>query len=180
MTTHCRWRGRLAPVLGILCRTSLLVCLLIAGCGFHLRGAVDIPPELSPLFIQSGGLVGDAIQARLAGSRVALTSNPAEAGMLLRILSQSRTSRVVAVDVNGKALAYQLSYRIRFDAQDSAGKQLVPSQSLTLVRLFDDNPDVAVLGKQLESDIIYQDLASDAADQVLLRLRAALTKPSSG
>jgi outer membrane lipopolysaccharide assembly protein LptE/RlpB len=28
----------------------------------------------------------------------------------------------------------------------------------------------------LESDIIYQDMADDAADQVLLRLRAALAR----
>ncbi|MCF8003337.1 MAG: hypothetical protein K9L32_03865, partial [Chromatiaceae bacterium] len=49
---------------------------------------------------------------------------------------------------------------------------------ITLERTFDDNPDVAVLGKQLESDIIYQDMADDAADQVLLRLRAAVAARS--
>jgi outer membrane lipopolysaccharide assembly protein LptE/RlpB len=31
-----------------------------------------------------------------------------------------------------------------------------------------------VLGKELETDIIYGDMADDAADQVILRLRAAL------
>jgi outer membrane lipopolysaccharide assembly protein LptE/RlpB len=39
---------------------------------------------------------------------------------------------------------------------------------------------VAVLGKELESDIIYEDLASDAADQVLLRLRAGLANRAKG
>lgn len=152
----------------------LLGLLSLAGCGFHLRGAIDIPPDLSPLYIQSGGLVGDAIDGHLAGSGVRLTDVPTEAGMILRVLSQSRSSRVVALDVNGKALAYVLTYRVSFEAQDAAGKVLLPKQAITLDRTFDDNPDVAVLGKELESDIIYEDLASDAADQVLLRLRAGL------
>ena len=39
-----------------------------------------------------------------------------------------------------------------------------------------DNPDTEVLGKQLESELIYQDLIEDAADRVLIRLRAALIK----
>lgn len=148
--------------------------LLLTGCGFHLRGAVDIPPGLEPIYIQSGGLVGQAIDERLRGSGVSVTGADKEAGMILRILGQSRSSRVVAVDRAGKALAYALEFRVRFDAVDAGGQQLIPEQQITLERTFDDNPDVAVLGKQLESDIIYQDMADDAADQVLLRLRAAV------
>jgi LPS-assembly lipoprotein len=37
-----------------------------------------------------------------------------------------------------------------------------------------ENPDVEVLGKQLEADLIYEDLAQDAADRILARLRAKL------
>jgi len=153
-----------------------LAALALSGCGFQLRGAVDIPPQLSPMFIQSGGLVGDAIEARLTGSGVGLTASPQEAGLILRILSQDRQSRVVAVDRRGKALAYMLTYRVTFDATAGTGATLVERQTVSLDRTFDDNPDVSVLGKQLESDIIYQDMADDAADQVLLRLRAALAR----
>lgn len=153
---------------------AILVAVVVSGCGFQLRGAVDIPPHLSPLFIQSGGLIGEAIEARLAGSGIGLTRSPQQAGLLLRILSQQRRSRVVAVDRRGKALAYDLTYRVSFDAQGPEGQTLVERQDVELSRTFDDNPDVSVLGKQLESDIIYQDMADDAADQVLLRLRAAL------
>ncbi len=152
--------------------------LLLAGCGFHLRGAVDIPDELEPVYIQSGGLVGQAISERLRGSGVPVTGVANEAGMVLRILGQSRSSRVVAVDRSGKALAYALEFRVSFDATDAGGQRLIPEQQMTLERTFDDNPDVAVLGKQLESDIIYQDMANDAADQVLLRLRAAVASRS--
>ncbi|MCF7985870.1 MAG: hypothetical protein K9L70_15820 [Thiohalocapsa sp.] len=152
----------------------LFLPLALGGCGFQLRGGVDIPPDLTPLYIQSGGLVGEAIEARLQGSEVGISPTPADAGMILRVLSENRSSRVVAVDREGKALAFELSFRVRFDAQAGDGRQLLAPQTLTLDRTFDDNPNVAVLGKELESDIIYRDMANDAADQVLLRLRAGL------
>jgi LPS-assembly lipoprotein len=152
----------------------LPLLLLLVGCGFHLRGAIEIPPGLEPVYLQSGGLVGQAVDQRLRASGVAVTADAKAAGLVLRILDQSRSSRVVAIDRDGKGLAYALEFRVRFDAIDRGGQTLMPAQQISLERTFDDNPDVAVLGKQLESDIIYQDMADDAADQLLLRLRAAV------
>lgn len=172
-----RWwrsRHRLATLL-----LSLVGMSLIAGCGYRLRGDVDIPPGLAPVYIQADGLVGQAIDDRLLSSGVPITPVANDAGLILRILDQSRGSRVVAVDRGGKALAFALELEVRFDALDAAGEPLIPPQQLTLERTFDDNPDVAVLGKQLESDIIDQDLANAAADQMLLRLRAALAARSA-
>jgi LPS-assembly lipoprotein len=159
----------------------LLLAAALTGCGFHLRGAVDIPPELSPVFVRGGGLVGRSIETRLVGGGVPSTDSAANAGLLVEILSEGRESRVVGVDQDGKALAYMLTYRVRFAATGRDGEQVIRPQELVLDRTFDDNPDVAVLGKVEESDIIYSDMADDAADQVLLRLRAALAnRPAPG
>ncbi len=163
-----RW---LPPLLALL---AVLVAAHVGGCGFHLRGAVDIPPGLSPVYVRGGGLVGRSIEGRLAGSGVPSTRQLADAGLVIDILSENRSSRVVAVDQEGKALAYMLTYGVRFAVVDGAGEPLIGPQTLTLERTFDDNPDVAVLGKELETDIIYNDMANDAADQVMLRLRARL------
>ncbi len=167
-----RARGvlRSMPVLALL---AMLVAGL-HGCGFQLRGAVDIPPGLSPVYVRGGGLVGRSVEARLAASGVPSTRSAADAGLVIDILSENRNARVVAVDQNGKALGYMLTSRVRFSVVDSSGAAIIEPQELTLDRTFDDNPDVAVLGKELETDIIYGDMADDAADQVILRLRAAL------
>lgn len=146
----------------------------LTGCGFHLRGSVEVPPGLSPVYVRGGGLVGRSIETRLVGSGVPSTTNPAAAGLVIDILSEVRDSRVVAVDSGGKALAYMLTYRVELAAADRQGRFIIPPQQLSLDRTFDDNPDVSVLGQEEESDIIYSDMADDAADQVLLRLRAAL------
>ncbi|NEX21464.1 hypothetical protein G3480_14265 [Thiorhodococcus mannitoliphagus] len=149
--------------------------LLCAGCGFQLRGSVEVPAEYNPLYVQSASdsLVRLAIKDLLVGSKVRLTEDRSEARLILRILSEQRSSRVAAVDANGKTLAYELHYVVRFDALDASGQQRVPPQTMDLLRNF-DNADVEVLGKQLEEEMIYEDFATDAADRILMRLRAVL------
>ncbi len=153
----------------------LLALLLCSGCGFHLRGSLEIPPALNPILIQAATTspVRRAIEDLLASSSVRLTTNPAEARLILRILSEERVSRVAAVDVNGKTLAFELHSLVRFDAVTPDGTQKVPPQTLDLMRNF-DNSDVEILGKQLEEKLIYTDFAADAADRILMRLRAVL------
>jgi LPS-assembly lipoprotein len=155
---------------------ALIVFLVLAGgCGFRLRGTVEVPPELNPIYLQapSGSLVQQALVEQLAGGPVALAANAKGARLILRILGEQRSSRVAATDSTGKVLAYDLHFDVSYDAVLSGGAQKVPTQFLNLIRTF-DNPDVEVLGKQLEEEQIYRELALDAADRILMRLRAAL------
>lgn len=161
---------------------SLLVGLLLmglSGCGFQLRSSIDLPPDLSPVLVRGGGLVGRSIETRLLGSGVQSTADPKAAGLTIEVLSEQRDSRVVAVDTTGKALAYMLTYRVRFAVRDGDGQYVVEPQMLALDRTFDDNPDASVLGQDEQSNIIYTDMADDAADQVIFRLRAALAASAS-
>lgn len=145
------------------------------GCGFKLRGTAEIPEELSPVLIAGGvgTATGRALLERLQGSQVQLTDDPGAARVTVRILNEGRSSRVVAVDRNGKVLAYELGFQLAFDAVAGDGRALVGAQTLSLQRTL-DNPDIEVLGKQEETELIYLDMQREAAELVLLRLRAAL------
>lgn len=153
---------------------ALIIGLALGGCGFQLRGAFALPAEYGPVHVQPGGALATALVERLRGADLRLTEEPAQAGLVLRVLSERRDARVMAVDRAGKALAYELSFQARFDALGADGRVLLAAQQLRATRVFDDNPDVAVLGKRLESEIIHQDLVADLADRILLRLRASL------
>lgn len=153
----------------------LLLAATLAGCGFQLRGTAEIPPDLAPIYVQAaeGSAVRTALERRLELNSGALTRNAAEARLLVRVLGESRSTRVAAVDRGGKVIAQELHLRVRFDAANPDGSERLAAQSLDLVRTF-ENPDVEVLGKQQEADLIYEDLVDDAADRILLRLRATL------
>jgi LPS-assembly lipoprotein len=154
---------------------GVLAAAVVVGCGFHLRGAVEIPPSLAPLYIDApaGSPVRRALEDQLRGSAVQLTNQRADAKLVLRILSERRSSRVAAVDARGKRLAYELRYLVRFDAVGPRGEEKVAPLDLDLVRTF-DNPDAEVLGKDMEEELIFNDFALDAADRILMRLRAVL------
>jgi LPS-assembly lipoprotein len=70
-------------------------------------------------------------------------------------------------------VASELSLTVSFDAVGADGRVLAEPVTLDLSRTY-ENPDVEVLGKELEADLIYEDLTADAADRVVDRLRAAL------
>lgn len=154
--------------------TAALV-LMLGACGFHLRQAVVVPVELSPIYVESrsGVEVRNAILRGLEASQVPRAATAADARTLVRVLGQRRSSRVAAVDRNGKVLARELHLRVTFDAVAPDGAERVKQQTLDLTRIF-ENPDVEVLGKQLEEDLIYQDMADDAAERILERLGSAL------
>lgn len=169
------------PSLARRVRLALLVLLVLqlagglCSCGFKLRGAVEIPPELNPMYVEAKGPSGvrAAMLQRLDYSQIRRSPTARDARVVVRILSETRRSRVAAVDRDGKVVARELFLTVAFDAIDAAGQSLVPRQSLDLSRTF-ENPDVEVLGKQLEADLIYDDLEQDAADRILGRLRAVL------
>jgi len=161
---------------GLLAMGLLLAALLVtSACGFRLRGDMEIPSELSPVFVQAqqGSPVDNEIIQQLRESQVQLTAEPRQARMLIRIGNEQYSSRVAVVDRSGKALAQELYYSLTFDVVTSNGKQLVPQQSLNLVRSYED-PGKEVLGKHSEGEMIYADMFSDAAHRILSRLWAAL------
>jgi LPS-assembly lipoprotein len=153
----------------------LVILSLVTACGFHLRGAVDIPPNLSPVFVEAPGnsAVGVALKDRFQVSGVQQTTSAKDARALVRILSESRRSRVGALDSNGKVIATELFLNLRFDARAATGKTLVEPQALEMSRTF-ENADVEVLGKQLEAEILYAEMTEDMTTQILAMLRAAL------
>ncbi len=167
MGLEARRLGYLVPMLLSLC--------LVTACGFKLRGAVEIPSNFSPVFVEAPGssTVGAILRERFEISGVQQATSPKDARSLVRILSETRTSRVGALDRNGKIIATELLFNLRFDARDAAGKVLVEPRALEISRTF-ENADVEVLGKQLEAEILYAEMAQDAATQILAMLRAVL------
>jgi len=154
----------------------LLTLLATSACGFKLRGQVEVPPELNPLYIQAGqgSSLVNVVGQQLKGSQVRLAAGAGDARVILRITDEQRSSRVIAVDRGGKALASNLFYSVTFDAVTSEGKQLVPRQTIEVMRTY-ENPDVEVLGKQSEAELIYKDMSVEAATRIMDRLRVALS-----
>ncbi len=154
----------------------LIFCIFVFsflfGCGFQLRGTAGLPAALTPLYVESQTTFGTLLTQRVRNAQpTQIVENPAQARLIVRILAQQRQSRVVAVDRAGKALAYELSYHVRFAAHRATGEPVLDEQTLVASRSLDEDPEMAVLGKQLEQELIYQELLDELAERLLWRLQ---------
>jgi len=149
--------------------------LILPACGFHLRGTVQGPPELTPAYVeatQSSELAEELRQA-LRDAGVQLTAGPTEAKTRIRILGEKYNTRVLSVDGQGKVVEYELHYRLDFEVLDAAGTELVPRQKIDVVQSL-VNPDIEVLGKLEEESLMREDMRRDMLGRMLERIRAHL------
>lgn len=153
----------------------LSVLLILAGCGFHLKGYQQATPNLNGLFVENAenrqSLAG-VLQRDLRASGVALAADAAAAKNRLS-LTEAFKYRVLSVDENGKALEYELRLKSDFSVVDREGKAALPDQHLELVReLIYSGTDE--LGRRNEAKLVRGDMRIDMADQIVRRLQAQL------
>jgi len=149
----------------------ILAALVVHGCGFQLRGALDLSKDIAPLYIQQNSVfeLAREIKLLLEKNKIAVTEAPAGANTQLALLSENKKSRVLSVDANGRAREYQLTYTVNVAIKIRQSKEVQDSISLSRSLLFDSD---AVLAVTNESEILYRDMRKNAARLILLKLQA--------
>jgi len=156
---------------------ALSALLLLAGCGFHLKGYQQAgSPDLDGLYIEQqedqGGLA-EQVRQQLLISDVNLAASAAQAKNILRILQERFGQRVISVDANGKVLEYELQLQASFSVS-KAGQQETPQpQQLELTRqlTFSGSDE---LSRRSEAQLIRGDMLADMAAQIIRQLQARL------
>jgi LPS-assembly lipoprotein len=92
---------------------------------------------------------------------------------VIRVLSERESSRLAAVNADGKVIANELIYSVTFDAAKSDGSALTEVQSDEMRREH-VNPADEVLGKAEEVELIRADMVRAMTERVFDRLKALL------
>ncbi len=147
--------------------------LTLEGCGFRMRGSVDVPINMPTTFVQGADKyrgITPTIKRILRSSGVQLTENPKQAELIIKIYGEKQTRRVLSVGAsNAKVREYELNYQVDFGL-DRGGKTLVDKQTISLVRDFTFD-ETAVIAKQNEENMLYKDMQSNAIRQLLQRVQ---------
>ncbi|MEW8507355.1 MAG: LPS assembly lipoprotein LptE [Candidatus Thiodiazotropha sp.] len=151
-----------------------VVATLVGGCGFHLKGYQQPSPALNGLYIfgfqnrQSlAGLLYDNLQGRGA-----VLANDADASrLILKVVEEKFTSRVLSVDAGGKALDRELRLTALIQARVAKPGEQGVEQQLELVRLLSFSGDDE-LGRRNETELMKHDMRNEMAEQVIRRLEA--------
>lgn len=149
----------------------LVLSLALSACGFQLRDAADLPPEMARTHLQIEGeysALARRLRVLLAQSGVELVG-PGEALAILEVPVNQVVTDVLTIGDNARVREYRISHRVEFRLLDSAGTELVPLQSLRQTRelSFDEQE---ILGASREQEYLQQDLVNSLARLVLRRL----------
>lgn len=143
----------------------MLVASCLAGCGFHLKGA--LPQDHLP--VAAWRVQGAAIQAELVreiqrAQGVASSSADAE----IRVLQVDAKRDIYTITRAAKLNEYLYSLRVVAQAY-RAGKVWGEPMQIDVRRIMSYS-DSAVLGKETEENLLWQEIRQDAATQVVRRL----------
>ena len=150
--------------------------LLLAGCGFKLRGVqqfsfrslyIAAPPS-SPLARE----LRRTLQG--AGDTVQVLTEPAQqpqAEAILEVLSEQQERTVVGLNASGQVRELQLRLRLRFKLRTPLGEEWIPETELLQQRVISYNETIA-LAKEAEEALLYRNMQTDLVQQLLRRLAA--------
>ena len=149
-----------------------LLCVLVAGCGFQLRGTADVPFE--SLYVpQSAGGIGLELKRSIqAGTRAKVVDDPRQAAAILEFTEETRLKEILSLTGQGRVREYLLRYRVGFRVHDGKGRDFVPPTTVKLLRDISFN-DADVLAKESEEQLLYRDMQTDMVQQIMRRLAAA-------
>ena len=153
----------------------LMFTLLLGACGFHLRGQGAFALPFQRLYVQSANDYAPFIaelKRAIEANSVEITDSPEQAQLTLQIFSEVADRQILSLSGGGRVREFQLQYRISLRAYDQKQQDWLAPEEITLRRdfYFDDSQ---VLAKEQEEALLYQNMRSDAVQQVLRRLNHA-------
>ncbi|MFC0678983.1 LPS assembly lipoprotein LptE [Lysobacter korlensis] len=148
--------------------------LALSACGFHLRSALSLPPDLGPVRVVAADRYSPLADT-LAQALESAGAVPAEAGdtetAVLDLLSERWADTPASVDEFGRSVEFSLRYAVVFELRRADGSVIVPQQVIELSRDYISNP-VNSIGTEGEREILVRELRREMAASVLRRIDA--------
>ncbi len=177
-----------------------LLLMLLAACGFKLRGSADLPAHKLPFATIALTLAPTSefyaqlkrnIEASSAGTRVV---DAGEAEAILAVLGDTSQKNILSLNTSGRVREFQLvrtfSFKVQAnnraaapapqvkytDAPAVAPTEYVPASTIVLRREVTYSDDL-VLSKEGEEALLWRDIQNDLVQQLMRRLATAKLQP---
>ena len=148
--------------------------LLSSACGYHLRGALELPAGLKNVYLEGGSAqLREQFKRAMDISSVPLASSPETAGLIIKIFNEDNQRRVLSLGSGGTANDFELAYRFDYELVDSKNKLLMPRQPIEIKREYYNN-QLAVIAKDNEEMVIRNEMYQQAVRSIINGARVAL------
>jgi LPS-assembly lipoprotein len=151
---------------------ALALALVLAGCGFRLRGTAEVPFESVYVPGATSGIALDLKRNIQAGTKARVVDDPGTADAVLQFTEETRQKEILSLTGTGRVREFQLRYRVAFRVHDGKGAEYVPPSTIQLTRDVTFN-DAEILAKEQEEQLLFRDMQFDMVQQIMRRLAAA-------
>jgi LPS-assembly lipoprotein len=151
---------------------AFVLAVLLASCGFQLRGTADLPFDTIYMPNTSGGIALDLKRNIQTGTRTTVVDDQKKAAAILEFSQEARQKVILSLSTGGRVSEYRLLYRVGFRVHDGKGGDYLPLNTIQLQRDITFN-DADVLSKETEEQLLYRDMQSDMVQQIMRRIAAS-------
>jgi LPS-assembly lipoprotein len=150
---------------------AVAALLLLGGCGFHLRGAPEIPPEMARTYIDTEdrySLFYRRLTDGLEQAGVEVVDSADDATAELVVMADETGQRVLSVSARNVPTEYEVYYTVYYSLVSGRSVLMEPRlQTLTRDYTYDET---RVLGKAREEQLLREAIAEDLVRVVLMQL----------
>ncbi len=152
----------------------LFMMLILTSCGYHLRGALDLPTGMKVVYMEGGSAqLQEQFKRTMEISSVPIASSPEKAGIIVKIFDEDNQRRVLSLDSGGSANYFELYYRLDYELLDGKNKVIAERQPVEIKRDYYNN-QLAVIAKENEETVIRNEMYRQAVRTIVNRARVAL------
>lgn len=146
-----------------------LLCTLLAGCGWHLRGHNDNAVQIKSLQVQSSFAYGKLERALQAEMRAKHIDDNASHAWHLTILDQELRQNVLAYNDSINAAMLELELVVHFTVTNDKGETVIAPNRERVVRPFETDNNRA-LATDRERDLLRDEIYREMAGNLLRRI----------
>src|SRR6185436_18693155 len=120
--------------------SATAAALLVAACGFHIRG--DTPLPFKTLAIVGGegsSLVVDLKRTLRGNAKIAVVDRPDQAEAVLYIMTNQNDKSILTLSGGGRVREFQLSQKVVFRVANLDGAEWLPVSEINVRRDFSFN-----------------------------------------
>ena len=159
--------------------TLVALVLMLSACGFHLRNALMLPPDLGEIDIVSSdpySRLARSVERALAAAGAQIADPGVTDVAVLAIQSERWASLPASLDAQGRAQEYTLRYAVVFTMRDADGQDIVPQQAIELARDYLAPPTDAI-GAESERELLSRELEREMTASIIRRIDAVFRNP---
>ena len=151
----------------------LVIAITLSSCGFKLKGSYEIPYQT--IYLQAAGesRVGRIIKRKIQRkSNIEIVQTLSAAEATINILEEVSTRAVAVLSNVGSVDEYELIYTVRYRIGPGQNSISMQEGQIVLRRKI-THSDLDIAAKSNEEDVLIDDMASEAATGILVRLSRA-------